>query len=61
MKTKQQYHERQMSQMTGLITSKTIGGSSADFNEVQKKCDELLHQARSEITRAFQDSTKGTS
>ena len=24
MKTKQQYHERQMSQMTGLITSKNV-------------------------------------
>ena len=51
MKTKQQYHERQMSQMTGLITSKNVGllicnacfqSPNVDFNEFSKRCDELL-------------------
>lgn len=59
MKTKQQYHERQMSQMTGLLTSKQQT-QNVDFNEFSKRCDELLHQARAEITKAFQDSSKGT-
>jgi len=31
MKTKQQYHERQMSQMTGLITSKNVRNITCVF------------------------------
>jgi uncharacterized protein YhaN len=56
IKAKQAYHERQMSQMTGLITQQVPQHISLDINDVQKRCDEILHQARAEITKAFYEN-----
>lgn len=52
MKTKLSFHERQITQVTGMLTSQQFQ-PTIDFNELQKRCDELLHQARAEITQAF--------
>ena len=59
MKTKLSFHERQITQVTGMLTSQQFQ-PTIDFNELQKRCDELLHQARAEITQAF-STQKATS
>ena len=51
-KTKQVHTDRQLGQ---LMSQPQV---MVEFNELQKRCDEMLHQARAEISRAFLDSNQ---
>ena len=48
-KTKQVQTDRQLSL---LLSQPHVG---VEFNDLQKQCDEMLHQARAEISRALQE------